>query len=76
MDLVRFELTTSSMQFKKNQSLTDIVTENKRVRGRWFGRQWTPTEGIFTVWTPFGLQDSTSKFLKFACSYARGRPRI
>ena len=39
---MRFELTTSSMPFKKYQSVTGILTENKRVSGRRFGRQWTP----------------------------------
>jgi len=28
VDLVRFELTTSSMPFKKYQSLTDILAKN------------------------------------------------
>jgi len=60
VDLVRFELTTSSMPFKKYQSLTGISTRNKRLSRRRFGRRWTPQEANFTVWTPRGLQDSTS----------------
>src|SRR5664279_4331592 len=39
---MRFELTTSSMPFKKYQSLTDTSTRNKRLSKREFGRQWTP----------------------------------
>ena len=42
VDLVRFELTTSSMPWKTFQSLTDTATENKRDTRTRFGRQWTP----------------------------------
>jgi hypothetical protein len=56
VDLVRFELTTSSMPFKKYQSLTSISTENKRLSGRPFGRQWTPQGDLWAFWTPRGLQ--------------------
>jgi len=38
-DLVRFELTVSSMPFKKYQSVTDVFRQNKRLRGR---EVWTP----------------------------------
>ena len=52
VDLVRFELTTSSMPFKKYQSLTDILTQNKGLSGGRFGRRWTP-QGLFRG---FGLR--------------------
>jgi hypothetical protein len=42
VDLDGFEPTTSSMPFKKYQSLTDSSTRNKRLSTRPFGRQWTP----------------------------------
>jgi hypothetical protein len=42
VDLVGFEPTTSSMPFKKYESLTDILTRNKRLSKLRFGRQWTP----------------------------------
>jgi hypothetical protein len=41
VDPVRFELTTSSMPFRKYQSLAGVFTENKRLRGRRFGRRGT-----------------------------------
>ncbi len=71
VDLVRFELTTSSMPFKKYQSLTGIANENTRVsRGR-FGLQWTPRRAFFGC----GLR-SDSRIPRLdrhrACSYARG----
>lgn len=47
VDLVRFELTTSSMPFKKYQSLAGVLTRNKRLSGRRFGRRWTPRGGFF-----------------------------
>jgi len=59
VDLVRFELTTSSMPFKKYQSVTDTSTKNKRLSMRRFGRRWTPHGAFPRVWTPRGLQDST-----------------
>ncbi len=46
VDLVRFELTTSSMPFKKYQSLTDILAQNKGVSARRFGLRWTPLGGF------------------------------
>jgi hypothetical protein len=48
VDLVRFELTTSSMPFKKYQSLTGILTTNKRLSTTGFGRQWTPRGDLST----------------------------
>ena len=42
VDLVRFELTTSSMPFKKYQSLAGISTRNKRLSTRPRGLRWTP----------------------------------
>ena len=59
MDLVRFELTTSSMPFKKYQSVAGILNENKRLTTRRFGRRWTPHADPKSVWTPPGLRDST-----------------
>ena len=47
VDLVRFELTTSSMPCKKYQSLVDILTRNKRLSTGRFGRQWTPQGGFW-----------------------------
>jgi hypothetical protein len=48
VDLVRFELTTSSMPFKKYQSLADISTRNKRLSTSPRGLRWTP-QGTFWV---------------------------
>ena len=45
VDLVRFELTTSSMPFKKYQSLADNSTKNKRLSTKPRGRRWTPRGG-------------------------------
>jgi hypothetical protein len=59
VDLVRFELTTSSMPFKKYQSLADSSTRNKRLSTRPRGLRWTPRGGFWGVWTPRGLRDST-----------------
>src|ERR1035437_663493 len=42
VDLDGFEPSTSSMPFKKYQSLTDTSTRNKRLTTRGFGRRWTP----------------------------------
>ena len=47
MDLVRFELTTSSMPFKKYQSLTGFFTRNKRLSTRPRGLRWTPRGGFW-----------------------------
>ena len=58
VDLVRFELTTSSMPFKKYQRVADIPNGNKDLAARGL----TPvdsTGGLLGVWTPDGLQDST-----------------
>jgi hypothetical protein len=46
VDLVRFELTTSSMPFKKYQSLTDTSTRNKRLNTGPRGLRWTPRGGF------------------------------
>jgi len=46
VDLVRFELTTSSMPFKKYQSLTGISTRNKGLSTRPRGLRWTPRGGF------------------------------
>ena len=53
VDLVRFELTTSSMPSKKYQSLTDSLAQNKRLSGRRRGLRWTPREA-WRVRTPRG----------------------
>jgi len=42
VDLVRFELTTSSMPFKKYQSLADSLAQNKELRKVRRGLRWTP----------------------------------
>ena len=47
VDLVRFELTTSSMPFKKYQSLADSLAQNKRLSKRRRGRRWTPRGGFW-----------------------------
>jgi len=44
VDLVRFELTTSSMPFKKYQSPADNLAQNKRLSKRRSGLRWTPRE--------------------------------
>src|SRR5665647_1164491 len=59
VDLDGFEPSTSSMPFKKYQSLTDTSTRNKRLSTLGFGRRWTPQGDSWGVWTPRGLQDST-----------------
>src|ERR1035441_10190441 len=46
VDLDGFEPSTSSMPFKKYQSLTDTSTRNKRLSRKGFGRQWTPRGGF------------------------------
>jgi hypothetical protein len=45
------------MPFKKNQSLTDINTENKKVSGGRFGLQWTPR----AAFSRFGLRSDSKK---------------
>ena len=70
MDLDGFEPSTSSMPFKKYQSLTDTSTRNKRLSKTRFGRQWTPPGPLLTVWTPVGLQDATPEW-HVACFRAR-----
>ena len=42
VDLDGFEPSTSSMPFKKYQSLTDVSTRNKRLSARPRGLRWTP----------------------------------
>jgi hypothetical protein len=42
VDLVGFEPTTSSMPFKKYQSLADSLAQNKRLSKRRRGLRWTP----------------------------------
>ena len=70
MDLDGFEPSTSSMPFKKYQSLTDSSARNKRVstrpRGRHGGAFWG-------VWTPRGLQDATRRLARGVLSRARLR---
>jgi hypothetical protein len=60
VDLVRFELTTSSMLFNKYQSLTDILAQNKGLSGGLFGLHWTPRAPFRAVWTPRRLQGGGS----------------
>jgi hypothetical protein len=57
VDLVRFELTTSSMPFKKYQWVADIFTRNKRLSAMRFGRQWTPGPKCSAFGLRCGLQD-------------------
>src|ERR1017187_125072 len=58
------------MPFKKHQSLTDTTAENKRVRGGWFGRQWTPRRAFSLS----GLRsDSRTPHRKRQGTYLRGR---
>ena len=76
VDLVRFELTTSSMPFKKYQSLADSLAQNKRLSKRRRGLRWTPGNAVFTIW-PLrglpGLRDSTSETARRMLSRARLR---
>jgi len=70
VDLNGFELLTSSMPFKKYQSLTRIESGNERLRRNDFGRHWTPA-GPFQS---FGLRsDSRTPHLErhSACLRAR-----
>ena len=46
VDLVGFEPTTSSMPFKKYQSLTAILARNNGLSRRRLGRYWTPRGGL------------------------------
>src|SRR5690348_13631544 len=71
VDLVRFELTTSSMPFKKYQSLAGNATRNTRLSVSRRGRQWTPQSCFFGGLTPRGLQDSTPRGTWRALSRAR-----
>src|ERR1019366_6252510 len=59
VDLDGFEPSTSSMPFKKYQSLADSLTQNKRLSKRRRGLRWTPRGGFWGVWPPRGLQNST-----------------
>ena len=72
VDLVRFELTTSSMPFKKYQSLADSLAQNKRLSKRRRGLRWTPRAAFGRVWTPRGLRDSTHGLARGVLSCARG----
>ena len=47
VDLVGFEPTTSSMPFKKYQSLTDSSTRNRRLSKRRRGRRRTPRDDFW-----------------------------
>jgi hypothetical protein len=47
VDLERFELSTSSMPFKKYQSLADSFVQNKRLSKRRGGLRWTPRGGFW-----------------------------
>ena len=47
MDLKGFEPLTSSMPFKKYQSLTGKNTRNTRLSVTRFGRRWTPQDAVF-----------------------------
>jgi len=51
VDLVRFELTTSSMPFKKYQWLAGRNTKNTRLSLPRRGRRWTPRASFLA----FGL---------------------
>ena len=50
VDLDGFEPSTSSMPFKKYQSLADNPRQNKGLSRRRFGRQWTPRGDFWGVW--------------------------
>jgi hypothetical protein len=72
VDLVGFEPTTSSMPFKKYQSLADSLARNKRLSTR---PTWTPVDAtgrLLGVWTPRGLQDSNTWLARGVLSCARG----
>ena len=71
VDLKGFEPLTSSMPFKKYQSLTGRNTRNRRLTVTRFGRRWTPRRAFFRVWTPRGLQDSTPGTEQRVPSHAR-----
>jgi hypothetical protein len=47
VDLDGFEPSTSSMPFKKYQSLADVSTRNKRLSARPRGLRWTPRGGFW-----------------------------
>ena len=71
VDLDGFEPSTSSMPFKKHQSLADSLRQNKGLSERPFGRRWTPREAVFAIWTLRGLRDSTSETARRMLSRAR-----
>ena len=52
VDLVRFELTTSSMPWKPDQSLADECTRNKRLARRRFGRHLDAVTSSMAFRTP------------------------
>ena len=72
VDLKGFEPLTSSMPFKKYQSLADSLAQNKRLSKRRRGLRWTPQGGFGAFWTPRGLQDSTRGLARGVLSRARG----
>jgi len=63
MDLVKFELTTSSMPWLWNQSLTDTFTGNTKLTGGDLDLTWTP-RACFHVGS--GLKRSTFRHSCFA----------
>ena len=66
VDLVRFELTTSSMPFKKYQSLADSLTQNKRLSKRRRGLRWTPRGEILV----YGLHADSAQTAEFRAKKA------
>ena len=64
MDLDGFEPSTSSMPFKKYQTLTGILAQNKRLSKRRRGRRWTPRASFLVS----GLHTPD---LALACLHAR-----
>ena len=69
VDLVRFELTTSSMPWFKNQSLTDNCTRNKRLTRRKFGPRldlsagfWGVSGSLDLVGTSFGPHGDAGEY--------------
>jgi len=74
VDLVRFELTTSSMPFKKYQSLAGILTENKRLSTTRFGRRWTPRGGLLNQ--PLVAASDCKTHLRSGIGASRRRVRL
>ena len=71
VDLNGFEPLTSSMPFKKYQSLTGVSTRNKRLSNERFGRQWTPRGSFFGRLDSARTPDSTPRTWPLACLHAR-----